>query len=217
MTAATFTREDVARAAGGDRAEMRRVLAAVVPAVRVRVTRVLWRYRGLARKRNLEQEAEDLAQEVLVTLFEKDGHVLRSWDPERGLSLVDFASFVADRTAAAVLKSGARTPWRDDPVEPSDLAMTASAGGGPDDLVVTREFGRQVLLALQAELSPLGARIFQRLFVDEIDVEVVCSELAMNRDAVYAWRSRLRRRMQELAEALQASPEAPLRASVRTT
>jgi len=208
MDAPRFTPADVARATSGDRDQMRRLLSAMLPVIRVRVSRVLWRYRSLARKRDLTQETEDLTQEVLVQLLEDDGRVLRTWDPARGLELLDFASMVADRTAAGILKSGSRTPWREDPTEPTDLAQNVSDPGSATDVLATRDLGQRVLLALRAELAPVGARVFELLFVHEAEVEEVCRELQMSRDAVYAWRSRLRRRLRELGDAL-AEPAAP--------
>lgn len=202
VTATTrFTTDDVACAVSGDRAMARCLLAALLPVIRVRVIRVLWRYRSLARRRDLAQEADDLAQDVLVHLFENGGRVLRAWDPERGLELVDFVGFIADRTAAGVLKSGKRTPWHDDPVAPEDLAAESTGAASPADLMLSRELGDRVYLALRAELTPLGATLFQRLFVDESDVESVCVALNMSRDAVYAWRSRLSKRIRELVAA----------------
>ncbi len=199
----TFTTLDVARAASGDRAEAKRVLSAILPVIRVRVTRVLWRYRSLSRKRDLSQEADDLTQDVLAYLFENEGRVLRSWVPERGLGFVDFIDFVTARTAAGVLKSGARTPWRDDPTAPDDIAAEPASDVSPADLVVSRQFSERLFLELRAELSPLGARLFQSLFVDERDVEQICREHSMSREAVYAWRSRLARRVRELASELE--------------
>jgi RNA polymerase sigma-70 factor (ECF subfamily) len=214
MDAPRFTPSDVARATSGDRAEMRRLLAAVLPIVRVRVARVLWRYRSLARKRDLQQEAEDLTHDVLLQLLEEEGRVLRTWDPARGLELLDFVGMVSDRTAAGVLKSGVRTPWREDPTEPTDLAATTVDATSSVDALASRELGQRILLALRAELSPIGARIFERLFVDEAEVEEICRELQMSRDAVYAWRSRLRRRLRELGDELTESAPGPAAARV---
>ena len=201
-----FTTNDVARAVSGDRVTARRLLAELFPVIRVRVLRVLWRYRSLARRRDLAQEADDLAQDVLVHLFEDGGRVLRAWDPDRGLELIDFVGFVADRTAAGMLKSGKRTPWRDDPVAPEDFAAKSTGEASAADLMLSRELGDRVYLALRAELTPLGATLFQRLFVEESPVESVCASMNMSRDAVYAWRSRLARRIRELVAAEDSEP-----------
>ena len=105
-----------------------------------------------------------------------------------------------------MLKSGRRTPWRDDPVAPEDFAAKSTGEASAADLMLSRELGDRVYLGLRAELTPLGATLFQRLFVDESDVESVCASLNMSRDAVYAWRSRLSRRIRELVAAEDSDP-----------
>jgi DNA-directed RNA polymerase specialized sigma24 family protein len=195
---ANTTADEVARAVSGDEVAARRVLGAIVPVIRVRVARVLFRYRALSRRRDLSQEADDLTQEVLTYLFENGGRVLRTWDPAKGLELTGFVGMVAERAAASILKSGARTPWREDPVDSEVLAAAHAPEVSPADAMLSRELGERVYLALRAELSPLGAQLFQQIFVDEMDVEAICRHHSMSKDAVYAWRSRLTRRVREL-------------------
>jgi RNA polymerase sigma-70 factor (ECF subfamily) len=66
---------------------------------------------------------EDLSQEVFLTLFSRDAHVLRSWQAERGSSLESFVGLVAERQVLSFLRGGgaemsgnasqARNPWMD--------------------------------------------------------------------------------------------------------
>jgi len=44
--------------------------------------------------RDVRQEVADLIQEVFMALFADDARVLRSWQPERGLSLDNFVGLV---------------------------------------------------------------------------------------------------------------------------
>jgi hypothetical protein len=66
--------------------------------VQSRAARALSRYRP--RGRDTRQDVEDLVQEIYLALFEQDGRVLKSWDPDRGLSL---RNFVVSAAAAALL------------------------------------------------------------------------------------------------------------------
>ena len=47
--------------------------------------------------RDTRQDAHDLAQDVLVSLFDRDARELRRWDPARGRSFESFVRLVARR------------------------------------------------------------------------------------------------------------------------
>jgi DNA-directed RNA polymerase specialized sigma24 family protein len=194
---------EVAAALSGDRAAVRLLLRELTPVVRVRVARALYRYRGAARRREVRQEADDLVQEVLVELFRQEARVLRSWDPARGLSLLGFVRLVTDRTAGAIL-SGARSPWRDDPMDPQDFSGYSAAESTVETRVMSAQLAARVYDALVVELTPLAFRVFELLFVEEADVPTTCATLNMTADAVYAWRARLGKTIRRLADELDA-------------
>ncbi len=194
---------EVAAALAGDRGAVRALLLELTPVVRVRVARALYRYRGSARRRELRQESDDLVQEVLVELFRNDGRVLRSWDPARGLSLLGFVRLVTDRTASAIL-SGARSPWRDDPVDPQDFSDYSAAESTIEARVMSAELAARVYDALLVELTPLAFRVFELLLVEEADVPTICTTLNITADAVYTWRGRLSKTIRRLADELDA-------------
>lgn len=204
MDLATLTPDALRGLLDGGPDSTRRLVAALAPAVQVRVARVLFKFRGRALGRDLRQETDDLCQEAFVELFENDARVLRTWDPSRGLDLQGFAQLVAERVAYAILRSGRRTPWAEDPTE--ELAEPAPESGGlPDRIIASREMASQLLGRLKAELTPKGWSIFQLLFLEEREVPAICEALSMNADAVYAWRSRLLKRIRALARELSGS------------
>lgn len=131
-------------------------------------------------------------------LFDKECAVLRSWDPQGGLSLDNFVGLVAHRHALSVLRSKRRNPYSEEAVD--DLDQRASQSSRPDGIVVAQRTLAQLVARLEQELSPKGLHLFQRIFMDEADVADICEELDMTRDAVYAWRSRLRKRLVALAQ-----------------
>jgi RNA polymerase sigma-70 factor (ECF subfamily) len=140
----------------------------------------------------VRQEVADISQEVFLLLFANDGAVLRSWQPERGLSLENFVGLVAERQTASILRSGRRCPWRDDPTLGEELD-TADAGSLPEAVAASREQLRHLWARLAEELSPLGRHLFDLIFVRELSADEVVGETGLSHDAVYAWRSRLRR------------------------
>ena len=185
--------EEVRRALAGDEPAQTRLVRRLTPVIQSRVARgLLLRRTGTASGRNIRQEVEDLTQDIFLVLFADDGKVLRSWQPERGLSLVNFVGLVAERQTASILRNGKRSPWKEDPTLPEDLEQAAPESG-PEEITASREELNLLLHGLTVELSPLGRHLFDLLFLRELPAEEVVQRTGMSPDAVYKWRSRLRR------------------------
>lgn len=198
----TPTPQEVERALAGDEVTLNGLVATLTPVVQARVARgLLLRRVGTAAGRSVRQEVEDLAQEIFLLLFADGGKVLRSWQPERGLTLVNFVGLVAERQTASILRSGRRSPWKEDPTLPEELDILV-ADEAPEAVTASREQLRLLFARLGEELSPLGRHLFHLLFVRELAVEEVVRETALSPDAVYAWRSRLRRLARRLLSEL---------------
>lgn len=171
---------------------MRRLVDRLTPVIQARVARVVLATRLAGGSHGARSQVEDLTQEVFLLLFADSGRVLRSWQPERGLSLENFVGLVARRRAISVLRTGRTAPWRADPTldeEPEEPAPQA----GPEEEAASRQELRLLLRRLREELSPLGWQLFDLLLVKECPVAEVERRTGMSRDALYAWRSRLRR------------------------
>ncbi len=187
------TGEDLQRALAGDEAALEGLVEQLTPVIQCRVARGLLRRRDRAAPgRDVRQEVEDLVQEVFLLLFADHGKVLRSWQRERGLSLANFVGLVAERQTASILRSGKRSPWQEDPtlLEEMDEPIT---GGGPEESTASREQLRLLWARLIEQLSPLGRHLFDLLFFQELSADEVVHRTGLSTDAIYAWRSRLRR------------------------
>lgn len=191
----------VKRALAGDKTALNRLVARLTPVIQARVARTLWR---LGSGRDVRQEVEDLSQEVFLSLFARDGHILRSWQPERGLSLENFVGLVAERKVVSVVR-GKQNPWKEDPTEMEELDAPAP-DLGPEEVTASRELLSLLLERLREELSPLGYQIFVLLFVRELSVAETMAATGLSADAVYAWRSRLRKLSRELLAELSGKP-----------
>jgi len=154
---------------------------------------------------------DDLAQDVFMRLFEQRGRVLSSWDPARGLSLENFAGLVAERLAISSLRTGKRNPWREDEADEEALAAVPSAEAGPAEEVASADFMGRLHERLRETLTPLGLHLFNLLYVEERSVDEVCAATKLSADAVYAWRSRLRRTAQGLCQQLVSETAEPAR------
>jgi RNA polymerase sigma-70 factor (ECF subfamily) len=186
------------RALAGEQTALARLVAVLTPVIQARVARTLLsRKARLAGGRSVRQEVEDLSQEVFLALFARDAHVLRSWQAERGLSLENFAGLVAERQVLSFLRSGRRNPqqetaWGEDEID------APAPDSGPEEVAAGREHLARLLDRLREEASPLGYRLFHLLFVQELSLPEVRAASGLSADAVYAWRSRLRRLAQSL-------------------
>ena len=184
----------------------RQLVDRLYPAIQTRVVRVLYRA-GRAAGRNARQEVEDMVQDVFAAFFEHDGRALRAWDPARGLGLEPFAALMAERHVVSVLRSGRRSPWTEDPTLDTTLERQSAPTASAEPALLSRELLAALLDRLRVALSPLGMHLFELIYVDQREVEEVALAMKMTADAVYAWRSRLRKLVGTLLEEL--SPNTP--------
>lgn len=201
------------RALAGNRTALNRIVAVLTPVIQARVARTLlarrWRLAGGC---TVRQDVEDLTQDVFLALFARDARVLRSWQPERGLSLESFVGLVAERLVLSFLRSPRRNPWKEDPSFFEDDLDVQAPESGPEEVAANREHLALLLDRLRDELSPLGWWLFVLLFVKELSVLEVQAATGLSADAVYQWRSRLRGRVRKLlAEMSENEPPAPPR------
>lgn len=196
----------VRQALTGDQTALTRLVATLTPVVQARVARtLLCRRSRLGCGRDVRQEVEDLSQDVFLSLFSRGAHVLRSWQAERGLSLENFVGMVAERQVVSFLRSGRRNPWKEDPTAMEELDVTAPESG-PEEVAASREQLGLLLDRLREKLSPLGHQLFVLLFVREMSIPETMAASGLTADAVYAWRSRLRRTAQHLLAELSGKP-----------
>ncbi|HXO29519.1 MAG TPA: hypothetical protein VOA80_19370 [Thermoanaerobaculia bacterium] len=196
-------------ALGGDQAALTRLVALLTPVIQARVARTLLARRSyLGSDRNVRQEVEDLTQEIFLSLFVRGGQVLRSWEAGRGLSLQNFVGLVSERQVVSFLRSGRRNPWKEEPSPAEDLEV-AAVECGPEEVTASREQLRLLLEGLRERLSPLGRHLFELLFIQELSLTETMASSGLSADAVYAWRSRLRRLARDLLAELSGKAESP--------
>jgi DNA-directed RNA polymerase specialized sigma24 family protein len=184
----------------GDKRALEALLSQLLPAIRRRVELSLARRRTRLQAR-FRQECDDLVQEVVVRLLQCEGHVLRSWCPQRGLSLHSFVGLIAEREVGMHLRSAKRSARREDATECEHLQLVwqahlqahVEAAGCPHRELETRELLRSLLTELHARLSEPGRRALLVLFMEDADIEQAARLTGLSRDALYAWRSRITR------------------------
>jgi RNA polymerase sigma factor (sigma-70 family) len=173
----------------------RALIQKLSPIIHRRVASVL--SRRSARMGHTPRRADilDLIQEVFVVLLDHDGRVLRAWDPRRGLSLANFVGLVAEREAGAILASGRRSAWAEDPTDEPWLAARADPAQLPESRASAREQLRVLLETLRARLTPRNFAIFEAMYVDDLEVDEVCARFETTPNAIYTLKSRIKKEL----------------------
>jgi len=204
------TRALIAEALGGSKAATRRLYDLVRPEIASEIGHRLARV-APTQGRSPTQERDDLVQQVFVSLWDKDGELLRRWDPARGRSLASYVRLVARSRTLDILRSPTKSPWQMQPMSDDEL------DGGSDHqpaaqskVVQAREQLAKVQRLLAAKFSARDWLLFFALLVDERSPKDVADELGMTVAAVYQWRSRFGRgTLPEIAAALREDGSGP--------
>jgi DNA-directed RNA polymerase specialized sigma24 family protein len=206
--------ELVRRAVDGQPAARHALVLRLSPIVQRRVCRPLASSHAARQRRAERSEVLDLTQQVLLLLFDRDSRVLRSWDPERGLSLANFVGLVAEREAKAILRSGRRSAWAEKPTSEDDVSAFAVDERALEDQVVSREELQKIWHRLEEQLSPRGIELFHALLIEQLAIEEIAERFNMSCNALYTFRSRLRQQVQEIRRQLTSTPQPASVASV---
>jgi RNA polymerase sigma factor (sigma-70 family) len=190
-------------ALAGDRSQIRELIEMLTPTIQGRVARVLLKSQ-ISQRGCVRQHVEDLTQEIFCRLFAKNGQALRSWDQTRGLNFASYVELLSEREAISILRNRKRSPYTERPTQAEELEQSLAVTESCDRYLLTRQMTLALCERLERTLTPLGFRVFTLLFCDDETPEAVSDQLNMTADAVYAWRSRIRKIARGLAEELSA-------------
>ena len=187
----------------GDPRAQRRFVAQFHRPIRQTIA-ATWAQRGA---RLGEADLDDALQQVFVALFNRDGQVLRQWKGEA--SLRGYLRGIARKLAMRLLSRIARDGGRfrlilDAPVggvETEDrptLLEAVSDSTGADTLdaeqwLQLRQERERLRAAILAQLTERGRALYQWIYVEELDVDVVAQRAEMTPNNVYQWRNRIAR------------------------
>jgi RNA polymerase sigma-70 factor (ECF subfamily) len=202
---AAITPDLLARAIAGERRAVHELLCAITPIIQARIARVLLR-RGAARSHDVRQEVLDLTQQVYVTLFDNSSRMLRAWDPARGMSLENYVGLIAEQQAIARHRGQEARLWHDLSLEGDDLDRSADSSRTPERIAASRELLGAIHERVRAKLTERGAELFHMLYIEGRSLDEVCSEMEMSANAVYAWRSRMGRLVEQIAGEILSEP-----------
>lgn len=186
-------RDVVDRACAKDAAAVAALIEALRPVVRSRVARALARYR----RRAFAHDIDDLSQETFAALFVDDCRALRAWDPGRGLVFLRFVGFLAERVAGMMLRARKRDPRAEVPTEADAIARLYDTPGTVAHLEARDEL-RHLLVQARRRLSATGWNYLQWLILENCPVGVIAQHTGASPDAIYTWRTRIKRVLVEI-------------------
>lgn len=199
------TPELIARCLDGDRDALLLLVEQLTPVIQARVARQL--RRSVPEGRDARQDVADLTQLVFVRLLENEGRKLRAWNPERGLSCEQFVGYLAEREVVSRLRRKRSSPWTDRPTETDWLDARRNDQASPEAVSTARNYLEVLLERIRDEWSEPAQHMFELIYVQELSPEEVATRMSMNRDAVYAWRSRLAKKVRALRTSIESSGE----------
>lgn len=192
-------REEIERALAGEREAVDALVRKLRPVLQTEIGFALLPL-SRSQGRDARQETLDLVQDVLMSLLADDGKLLRRWEPARGSSLESFVRLIARRHVARVVRSKRRNPYAERPLPGETLDLQPSGGPELEHRLEARDRLDHMLDHVRQRLDERGLLLFELLYVEERSVEDVCAATGMTRDAVYAWRCRLKRQLKSLPD-----------------
>ena len=193
MTKTKVTEELLVRACAWEPRAVEKFVEILEPVCRARINRVLLRAGDASRR-----DVDDLCQVTWMALLMNGGRLARKWSLKKGLSFENYAGLKAEHLTKDFVRRKREVLWRED--EPcTSLEPWLDSSHAPDRVIETRDFIMKVVEVLQSELSEPAREVCWLLFVERCEVDEVCVKMKMKPDAVYAWRSRLGRRIEEIA------------------
>lgn len=188
----------IEQALNGERTAIESLVNDLTPVIQNKVARVMLSTLS-GQSVDIRQEVQDMTQDVLTLIFSDGGKLLRSWAPEKGASLPHFIAVVTERRTLNKVKTlGRRSRFFQDAIEPDESA--ASRSSEPEGQAISSQLLLRMTQKLAPQLSDVGEKMFDYLFLQGLSVTEICDKAKMSEDAVYAWRSRLRKKLKVCIE-----------------
>jgi len=193
-----------------DNEAINEIVRTLTPIIQTNVARVLYRRQAGAQGRVVRQEVEDLTQDVFVMLLADNGRRLLAWDPSCG-SVSVFFGLIAQRCVHNILSSRKQSPWTEDPAEVNELDTKITHKDDMERQISSRDTLRAIGKRLVKGLNERDLKLFDLMYVQQLDDQVVREAVGISRDALYQARRRLIKRAQELAGDLFSDLNSPSR------
>ncbi|WP_168204131.1 RNA polymerase sigma factor [Aliikangiella coralliicola] len=192
----------VSQAISGNRHAIRRLIRLLTPVIQSSVAHILTRTRSDSSSCDIHAEVADYCQDIFMLLFKNDSKILRSWDPDKGMSLNSFISLITKRRVISALRQEKLTHRLDDKTIEQKIECHRNV---PD--IETQFIERQLLLniisSLKKDISELGYDLFIQLFLFERTPEEISAKTGVSKNSIYVWKNRLRKKAKDILQKLE--------------
>ena len=185
--------ELIRRALDSDEDALKELLDEILPTIQQCAA---WVLRRTPLSRNRRADLEDLVQETLLHLFDRQGQALRRWD--RRHELEPYVCTITKNRAFMFVRaprSSAREPTLADeqiPEQPS--------GDDPEREAIYRDIWRLIYDCVTRTFTPRDHLHFRLLEIDQIKPKTVAESVGVKVNTIHQWRSRFRRRLKVCRE-----------------
>jgi RNA polymerase sigma-70 factor (ECF subfamily) len=122
------------------------------------------------------------------------------------MSLLNFVGMIARRRAAAILRSGRQSAWAERPTPDAPSVAPFESHDAAETRQIHREEVRQIWWYFATELSVRQLAMLRALVLDERSIDEVSTTFDVSPNAIYTFRSRMKRRARDFCCELHALP-----------
>ena len=198
MTTEKVTEDLLRRARAGDAKAVHDVVQKIEPWCRVRIAKVL-----LGAPYASRADVDDILQDTLLVFLKAEGGPADRWERAKG-SFENFAAGKAEHLALDLRRKRRKEGSWFDAEDRESAEPEVDSSRTPERQLASRQLLAESLRVCRAEQSSQGKEMLQMLIVDRLGVREVAEMMCMEPAAVYAWRSRLTRRLKEIAQQMGA-------------
>ncbi|MEZ4471218.1 MAG: sigma-70 family RNA polymerase sigma factor [bacterium] len=153
-----------------------------------------------------EEEIGDLHNDVFVALLEDDRRRLRAFEGRNGCSVRSWIRLITIRKTVDALRRRRVHLSLDADERPASEPVAEDADPLDALMAVEDERRRDRLQELVAQLGPQDQLLLDLLYGQQLSVEEASAALRINRGALYTRKTRIIKKLRDLAAALDAAP-----------
>lgn len=185
----------IRKALDGHAGALRMIARRLLPVIRGRAVAYL-RRRGSSLD---AQDADDLMQEIWLTLLENDGRLLRAYAADRGKSLEGYVGLICRRELwRRARAAGAQRRGADVQIAPLEAAVEApTQSPDPEAVMVGQDLLQGLLAFLRERLPERGRLVLSAVYEDQLEPAQTAQMMGVKIQVVYNWQHKIRGLMKE--------------------
>ena len=192
--------ELICRALDGDEEALEGLYDEILPPIQ---RCIAWVLNKSSASKNRREDLEDLVQETLMHLFDRQGEALRRWDREKPIE--PYLCSIA-KNRANMFRRSPRSSTREPTLSDEQIPEQPS-GDDPEHETVYRDLWRRIYDCVTKSFTPRDHLLFRLLEIDKLKTKTVAELLETKLNNIHQWRSRLRKKAKHCREIIMKSTD----------